>query len=106
MFVVDDKKESAGGVKGALLSLKETWDKSPVVESTKSWLWWAFKKGGTVTWIVTTTGMVVAFPLIFQVERDIAIGEAETQQIQQLQQQGYNQAQIAQMMGQAPPAQQ
>ncbi|GBG27098.1 Hypothetical Protein FCC1311_033212 [Hondaea fermentalgiana] len=78
---------------------------SSIVQSARSWAWWAFKKGGDVTWILTTTGIVVIFPLYFQIARDMAIAEAETQQIQQLRAQGYNQAQINQMMGGAPAQQ-
>jgi len=85
----------AGGAQGLL--------DSDTVKALRSWAWWAFKKGGDVTWILTTTGIVVVFPLYYQIARDMAIAEAETAQVQQLQQQGYNQHQINQMIsGQMP----
>lgn len=90
---------SAGGVAGALAAFKE----SALVKQARDWALWSFKRSGTVTWIVMTTGIVVLFPLVINIQREDMLVAAEAQHVQQLQQQGYSQAQIQQMMGAPPP---
>ena len=120
---VDDyveRPEEAGGIKGALARAKRTVVDSSAYKSasnalavTKSWSWWGTKKAGGWAWILGTTFLVVALPLIIEVEREQQLVEMEAQQIQQLRAQGYSPQQIQQMQAQGalgvpppPPGQQ
>jgi hypothetical protein len=87
---------------GAYAAASQALSESPLVQATRAWAWWAFKKGGNVTWILTTTSLIVVLPLILEVKGDIMMAEQE--RYLQLQQQGYTPAQIEQMMG-LPPQQ-
>lgn len=80
----------------------DKFNSQPLVKSAKAWAWWSFKKGGDITWIISTTVSVVIFPLVLSMQYDVAFAEQERAQVQQWQQQGYTQAQINQMLGMPP----
>ena len=75
--MVEIEEPGPGGIKGAALAVQKAWKQSPVVNSTKSWLWYLFKKSGTITWVVTSTSLIVLLPLILEVKADMLMAEGE-----------------------------
>ena len=60
--------------------------------------WWAFKKGSSVTWVLSVTSLCVVLPLILEVRWDFALADQE--KYLDLQQKGYTHQQIEQIMSQ------
>ncbi|CAM9363455.1 unnamed protein product [Heterosigma akashiwo] len=58
---------------------------------------WVAQKGGTATWIIATTAIVVALPLVFEIEREQQVIELEKIQVKHLREQGVPAHELAQM---------
>mmetsp|Transcript_17575 Transcript_17575/g.21630 ORF Transcript_17575/g.21630 Transcript_17575/m.21630 type:complete len:108 (-) Transcript_17575:1684-2007(-) len=86
MSFIGVEDEPAGGIQGMVNSIQKKWNSSKARStylSSKSWGWWAFKKGGALTWILGTTLIIVGFPLVLQIEREQQLIEMEQQQMNQ-----------------------
>lgn len=57
----------------------------------------AGSKGARVAWVCSTTLLLVALPLLLEVQREQAFVEMQKQQIQMLKAQGYTDPQLAAM---------
>eukprot|EP00599_Poterioochromonas_sp_BG-1_P000287 CAMPEP_0173150782 /NCGR_PEP_ID=MMETSP1105-20130129/11173_1 /TAXON_ID=2985 /ORGANISM="Ochromonas sp., Strain BG-1" /LENGTH=94 /DNA_ID=CAMNT_0014065999 /DNA_START=93 /DNA_END=377 /DNA_ORIENTATION=- len=65
-----------------------TWDKINaqflwIFENTKNVAGWVFAHSRQIGWFIVTTGMITAFPLIFEVKREELVEELEQLRIAQ-----------------------
>ena len=101
----DDEFDDDVGADEGILGMGMKWVQG-AVSSTKSAAWSVAKFGGSASWVIATTMIITMLPLVIEIEREQGMEQLQKLQMEQLKQQGYTDAQLAQMgmMPEAPNA--
>ena len=100
----DGDEEYYGGIRGLFFRMKDwcedVYEVNEIGEKAKNardTVLSVGSKGARVAWVCSTTLLLVALPLLLEVQREQAFVEMQKQQIQMLKAQGYSDHQLAAM---------
>ena len=102
--IEEDDEEMYGGIRGLFYHVKDLCEDIYEVNGfdtkyakLKGALNTVKKRGAQVAWVFSTTMVLIALPLLLEVQREQQFMEQQAQQVQILKSQGYSMNQIKQM---------
>ncbi|CAJ1969236.1 unnamed protein product [Cylindrotheca closterium] len=87
--------QEVGGLKGFFQRAGKSMSEAKVV--AKDWSWWLAGYGAKAGIFLASTSMVVLMPLIFEINREVMMIDAERTQVKELRNQGHSDRQLQEM---------